>query len=92
MSFLVFLIPPPLSYNKFVLFASFILGASPQAQRDKASKLFHDSTNVVLFTSDVTARGLDYPDVTAVIQVFFMMTEKTSLLPGSRVVYGTCGE
>ena len=42
---------------------------SPQAQRDKASKLFHDSTNVVLFTSDVTARGLDYPDVTAVVQV-----------------------
>lgn len=42
---------------------------SLQAQRDKASKLFHDSTNVVLFTSDVTARGLDYPDVTAVVQV-----------------------
>jgi len=40
-----------------------------QGQRDKASKLFHDSTNVVLFTSDVTARGLDYPDVSFVCQV-----------------------
>ena len=40
-----------------------------QAQRDRASKVFHDSTNVILFTSDVTARGLDYPDVDFIIQV-----------------------
>lgn len=87
----MFLVPLLLSYNG-VLFASSFLGAFPQAQRDKASKLFHDSTNVVLFTSDVTARGLDYPDVTAVIQVFLMTTEKTAFLPGSRVVYGKRGE
>eukprot|EP00615_Pteridomonas_danica_P010254 CAMPEP_0114352438 /NCGR_PEP_ID=MMETSP0101-20121206/17954_1 /TAXON_ID=38822 ORGANISM="Pteridomonas danica, Strain PT" /NCGR_SAMPLE_ID=MMETSP0101 /ASSEMBLY_ACC=CAM_ASM_000211 /LENGTH=628 /DNA_ID=CAMNT_0001492855 /DNA_START=54 /DNA_END=1940 /DNA_ORIENTATION=+ len=40
-----------------------------QSFRDKASKMFHDNTNLILFTSDVTARGLDYPDVTSVIQI-----------------------
>jgi len=40
-----------------------------QVQRGKASKVFHDAKEGVLFSSDVTARGIDFPDVTAVIQV-----------------------
>ena len=40
-----------------------------QSQRNKVSDQFRDGTNMVLFTSDVTARGMDYPDVSAVIQV-----------------------
>ena len=41
-----------------------------QPARDKASNAFRASTNgAVMFTSDVTARGLDYPDVTFVLQV-----------------------
>jgi ATP-dependent RNA helicase MSS116 len=40
-----------------------------QAQRQRASDNFKDGTNVTLFSSDVTARGMDYPDVTFVLQV-----------------------
>lgn len=40
-----------------------------QAQRDKASALFRTARSGFLFTSDVSARGVDYPDVTAVVQV-----------------------
>jgi len=40
-----------------------------QSQRTKTSERFRDETNVVLFSSDVSARGMDYPDVTFVLQV-----------------------
>lgn len=40
-----------------------------QSQRGKASAAFRTSTQVIMFTSDVSARGMDYPDVTRVIQV-----------------------
>ena len=40
-----------------------------QKAREKASEAFRKSTNAVMFTSDVTARGMDYPDVTFVLQV-----------------------
>jgi len=30
---------------------------------------FRASSGVVLFSTDVSARGVDYPDVTAVVQV-----------------------
>ena len=40
-----------------------------QAQRTKASDEFKSSSNAILFSSDVTARGMDYPDVTLVIQI-----------------------
>ena len=40
-----------------------------QAKRDRVSSDFRLRRNVVLFTSDVSARGMDYPDVTCVIQV-----------------------
>eukprot|EP00559_Dactyliosolen_fragilissimus_P006117 CAMPEP_0184870256 /NCGR_PEP_ID=MMETSP0580-20130426/36898_1 /TAXON_ID=1118495 /ORGANISM="Dactyliosolen fragilissimus" /LENGTH=614 /DNA_ID=CAMNT_0027372241 /DNA_START=303 /DNA_END=2147 /DNA_ORIENTATION=- len=40
-----------------------------QSYRNKASDKFRNGTGNVLFTSDVSARGVDYPDVTDVIQV-----------------------
>ncbi len=40
-----------------------------QGYRNKASDKFRKAKRTVLFTSDVSARGVDYPDVTGVIQV-----------------------
>lgn len=40
-----------------------------QGHRTKMSDRFRTQSSIVMFTSDVTARGLDYPDVTSVIQV-----------------------
>jgi len=43
----------------------------PQSKRNNASKKFHSETNSIMFSSDLTARGMDYPDVTQVIQLGF---------------------
>ena len=40
-----------------------------QSYRNRASNKFRNSNSGILFTSDVSARGVDYPDVTHVIQV-----------------------
>eukprot|EP00672_Neobodo_designis_P025852 CAMPEP_0174851104 /NCGR_PEP_ID=MMETSP1114-20130205/21621_1 /TAXON_ID=312471 /ORGANISM="Neobodo designis, Strain CCAP 1951/1" /LENGTH=577 /DNA_ID=CAMNT_0016085613 /DNA_START=25 /DNA_END=1758 /DNA_ORIENTATION=+ len=40
-----------------------------QKQRLTTSDAFRDGKNVVMFSSDVTARGMDYPDVSLVLQV-----------------------
>ncbi|KOO33436.1 hypothetical protein Ctob_012217, partial [Chrysochromulina tobinii] len=40
-----------------------------QPQRTRAADLFRDGSNLIMFSSDVSARGMDYPDVTAVLQV-----------------------
>ena len=40
-----------------------------QSHRSKSSDKFRDGFRKIMFTSDVTARGMDYPDVTRVIQV-----------------------
>ncbi len=40
-----------------------------QSSRSRVSSSFRSATNGILLTSDVTARGMDYPDVTCVIQV-----------------------
>lgn len=40
-----------------------------QGHRNKVSNKFRNGSSLIMFTSDVTARGLDYPDVTTVIQV-----------------------
>jgi ATP-dependent RNA helicase MSS116 len=53
------------------------LGAPPlemhsrrsQGQRTRVSDAFRAGSGLVMFSSDVSARGMDYPDVTAVIQV-----------------------
>ncbi|XP_021748836.1 DEAD-box ATP-dependent RNA helicase 31-like [Chenopodium quinoa] len=41
----------------------------PQSYRTKVSDEFRMSKGIILVTSDVSARGVDYPDVTLVIQV-----------------------
>lgn len=40
-----------------------------QSYRTKVSERFRNADRAILFTSDVSARGVDYPDVTEVIQV-----------------------
>lgn len=40
-----------------------------QKQRTRVSDTFRENRNEIMFTSDVTARGIDYPDVTTVIQI-----------------------
>jgi ATP-dependent RNA helicase MSS116 len=40
-----------------------------QAQRTKTSDNFRRASSAILFSSDVTARGMDFPNVTHVIQV-----------------------
>jgi hypothetical protein len=40
-----------------------------QAVRTRTSEEFRSATKGIMFSSDVTARGLDYPDVTLVLQV-----------------------
>ena len=40
-----------------------------QSARTKVSTKFRNGHGMIMFTSDVTARGMDYPDVSMVIQV-----------------------
>ncbi len=40
-----------------------------QSARTKASTIFREQSSKILFSSDVSARGMDYPDVTMVCQV-----------------------
>jgi ATP-dependent RNA helicase MSS116 len=40
-----------------------------QSSRNRASNAFRSAKNAVLFSSDVSARGVDYPDVSLVLQV-----------------------
>ncbi|KAJ3056903.1 hypothetical protein HK097_003063 [Rhizophlyctis rosea] len=44
-------------------------GGLTQMQRTRISDRFRRATGTVLFTSDVSARGVDYPGVTLVVQV-----------------------
>lgn len=43
----------------------------PQIYRTRISEEFRDSNRLVLVTSDVSTRGVNYPDVTLVVQVKF---------------------
>lgn len=45
-----------------------------QNYRVRVAQKFKDAQSAVMFSSDVSARGMDYPDVTAVIQVGFPST------------------
>lgn len=40
-----------------------------QSLRDRTAATFRASSQSIMFTSDVSARGVDYPDVTLVVQV-----------------------
>jgi ATP-dependent RNA helicase MSS116, mitochondrial len=45
-----------------------------QSARTKVSDEFRKSKGLILVSSDVSARGVDYPDVTLVIQVCYSIT------------------
>ncbi|CAN0014177.1 unnamed protein product, partial [Phaeothamnion confervicola] len=40
-----------------------------QSHRNRVSDLFRNGSNLIMFSSDVSARGMDYPDISAVMQV-----------------------
>ena len=40
-----------------------------QSRRTKATDAFRDASRAVMMTSDVTARGIDFPDVSLVVQI-----------------------
>lgn len=46
----------------------------PQIYRARVSDEFRESKRLSLITSDVSARGMDYPDVTLVIQVNILLS------------------
>jgi superfamily II DNA or RNA helicase len=50
----------------------------PQSYRTRVSDEFRRSKRLILVTSDVSARGVDYPDVSLVVQVIYV--ELLSLL------------
>ena len=47
-----------------------------QSHRTKTSETFRASKRGIIFSSDVTARGMDYPDVTLVIQMGMTQREQ----------------
>ena len=44
-----------------------------QTYRTRTAAAFRDAPEAILFTSDVSARGVDYPGVTDVVQVTFVV-------------------
>lgn len=45
----------------------------PQLYRTRVSDEFRESKRLILVTSDVSARGMNYPDVTLVVQVLIKL-------------------
>lgn len=43
----------------------------PQLYRTRVSEEFKESKQMILVSSDVSSRGMNYPDVTLVIQVLY---------------------
>ena len=56
-------------FNTMGIKAMEIHSRKSQAQRTSISNQFRDLRNAILFSSDVSARGMDYPDVTYVLQI-----------------------
>lgn len=48
-----------------------------QPQRTRCAKVFREAKEGILFSTDVTARGMDFPDVTHVIQVGVPQNQET---------------
>ena len=46
-----------------------------QPHRTRVADAFREGTNLIMFSSDVSARGLDYPDVTAVEPLLCVVTD-----------------
>lgn len=56
---------------------AFVLhGGLSQGKRSQTSEAFRVTDNCVLFTSDASARGVDYPDVSCVVQMGFDSREE----------------
>lgn len=54
-----------------------IQGRLEQEQRSRVAERFRKAHEAILFTSDVTARGMDFPNVTHIIQVGVMMSRES---------------
>ena len=50
-----------------------------QGARTRVAEAFRNGKGVVMFTSDVSARGMDYPDVSLVVQVSCRFTINSSI-------------
>jgi ATP-dependent RNA helicase MSS116 len=55
--------------GQFPINIQHIMGKRSQEQRNRAADTFRKATSGVLISSDVTARGMDFPNVTHVIQI-----------------------
>jgi ATP-dependent RNA helicase MSS116 len=65
-------------YKKLGLNTLEIHSRKSQVFRTRVSDEFRKSRGgVIMFTSDVSARGVDYPDVTLVVQVRFFCWQQT---------------
>jgi len=53
-----------------------IQGRLEQEQRSRVAERFRKAHEAIMFTSDVTARGMDFPNVTHIIQVGLMMSQE----------------
>lgn len=51
----------------------------PQLYRTRISNEFREAKRMILVTSDVSARGMNYPDVTLVIQVLLNIGKYTTI-------------
>lgn len=65
----------------------------PQSYRTRISKEFKESKGLILVSSDVSARGVDYPNVTLVVQVNnllykFLLMFILQMVPG--MGFSTC--
>ncbi|KAK9121432.1 hypothetical protein Syun_019049 [Stephania yunnanensis] len=58
-----------------------------QFYRTRISDEFRESKRLILITSDVSARGMNYPDVTLVIQLSFSLKKTQLGIPSDRVHY-----
>ncbi len=56
-------------FNKMGISVLEIHSRKSQSHRTNVAEQFRRGSNMILFSSDVSARGMDYPDVTAVVQV-----------------------
>jgi len=60
-----------------------------QGHRTKVSEKFRTGSRQVLFSSDVSARGMDYPDVTCVLQVGVASSQEQYIHRLGRTARGT---
>lgn len=64
-----------------------------QGARKRASELFRQKSRQIMFTSDVSARGMDYPDITLVVQVGLPQSKAQYVHRLGRTARaGKCGE